>query len=230
MAASLPPPEFLTGVEAFCREIGALLIVDEIQTGFGRTGSFFAFEQFGLRPDLVVVGKSLAAGMPLAGVIGRREAFTAVPPGDIGGTYGGNPLACAAGLAVLRLFDREPLLERARVIGDLIAARLDQLAAVHPVIGDARGIGAMRAIEFTDRDSGAPLSALAAEVVSRARAHGLIVIGAGIDNNVVRLLAPLTIDDAVLDDGLTRLGLAVRDAVEATRASEAGPAIAGAVR
>jgi 4-aminobutyrate aminotransferase/(S)-3-amino-2-methylpropionate transaminase len=172
-------------------EHGIVLIADEIQTGFGRTGTLFACEQYGIEPDLMTVAKSLAGGLPLAAVIGKREIMDAPEPGGLGGTFAGNPIACAAALEVLEIIDGA-FLERARAIGSRIAAALRSLQAEFPAIEDVRGLGAMMAMEVS---AGAP------EIVEAARKRGLLLLLAG-QRNVVRILVPLVISDDELNEGL----------------------------
>ena len=163
----------------------------------------FAVEHAGIEPDLLVLGKSLGGGLPLAAVTGRAELMDAVPPGGLGSTYGGNPLACAAALAVLDVFAEERLVERAAALGERLAARLGGWQAEYPLVGDARGLGAMRAIELVrDRVNKEPAAVAAGVMMAEAHARGLIVLKAGVYDNVVRILAPLVIDDATLDRGL----------------------------
>ena len=186
------PAEFMRALRELTKRHGILLIVDEIQSGFGRTGRMFAHEHSGIEPDLVTVAKSLAAGVPLAAVIGTAEIMDAPAPGGLGGTYGGNPLACAAALAVLDVFQSEGLVERAVKVGDELRAGLLKLQARVPAIGDVRGLGAMLAIELvSDRATKAPDAALAQRVVERALAGGLILLKCGPHKNVVRFLPPL---------------------------------------
>ncbi|MBA3260046.1 MAG: aminotransferase class III-fold pyridoxal phosphate-dependent enzyme, partial [Gemmatimonadales bacterium] len=181
---------------------------DEIQTGFGRTGRLFACEHYGLTPDLIVTAKSLAGGLPLAAVTGRAEVMEAAQAGGLGGTYGGNPLACAAALAVLDAMEAERIPERAQLAGDRIRARFCSWASRHPSVGDVRGLGAMIGLELvTDRESRAPDKALTGRLLSAALERGVLLLSAGTYGNVVRVLAPLVADDALLDEGL--------DAVEA---------------
>ncbi|HEX6104752.1 MAG TPA: aspartate aminotransferase family protein, partial [Gemmatimonadales bacterium] len=197
------PVEFVRALAAFARQHGILFIADEIQTGFGRTGRLFACEHFGLVPDLITTAKSLAGGLPLAAVTGRAEVMEAAQVGGLGGTYGGNPLACAAAIAVLDAMDSEGLPERARRIGDRIRARFCEWAALWPCIGDVRGLGAMIGMELvTDRVTRAPDSASTGRLLAAALDRGVVLLSAGTYGNVVRVLAPLTIEDAVLDEGL----------------------------
>lgn len=201
------PPRFIQQLRALCDRHGILLIADEVQTGAGRTGSFFAMEQMGVAADLTTFAKSIAGGFPLAGVCGRAEVMDAIAPGGLGGTYAGNPLACAAALAVLEVFEEERLLERARVIGERLQAGLQALRARHGQIVEVRGLGAMQAIELGEQgDPRVPATALTARLVARARDRGLILLSCGAYGNILRILVPLTVSDAQLDRGLAILG------------------------
>ncbi|MHB1301996.1 MAG: 4-aminobutyrate--2-oxoglutarate transaminase [Acidiphilium sp.] len=193
------PPEFLQALAAVARRHGIVLIADEIQTGFGRTGTMFAFEHAGIRPDLVATAKSLAGGLPLSGVIGRAAIMDAAEPGGLGGTYGGNALACAAALAVLDAFEQDGLLERGRHLAGLMRTRLEALR--HEAIGDVRGLGFMQAVEIVGQDR-SPDAATAQRVIDRVREGGLLVIKCGIHRNVIRFLAPLVTTDAQLEEGM----------------------------
>ncbi len=200
------PFEFLRELRRICDEHGILLVVDEIQSGFARTGKFFAIEHSGVEPDLIVTAKSLAGGLPLSAVVGKADAMDAVGPGGLGGTYAGNPLACAAALAVLDVIREEGLLERSRSLGERIRVRLEGLAARLPSIGEVRGLGAMLALELVrDRDTREPASALAANAIAQARERGLILITCGPFANVIRILVPLTAPDRLVDEGLSIL-------------------------
>jgi 4-aminobutyrate aminotransferase/(S)-3-amino-2-methylpropionate transaminase len=199
----VPPAGYLSKLAALCRTHGILLIADEVQTGFGRTGRLFACEHDGVEPDLLVAAKSLAAGMPLAAVIGRAELMDAPIPGGLGGTYGGNPLACAAAHAVLDLFESGELLRRSEAIGARIEARAREWAATCPFVGDIRRRGAMVGIELvTSRVTRKPAKHETNEIVRLASERGVILIAAGTYGNVIRFLAPLTISDDELDEGL----------------------------
>lgn len=201
------PPRFMQQLRALCDRHGILLIADEVQTGAGRTGSFFAMEQMGVAADLTTFAKSIAGGFPLAGVCGRAEVMDAIAPGGLGGTYAGNPLACAAALAVLDVFEEERLLERARVIGERLQTGLQALQARHGQIVEVRGLGAMQAIELGEQgDPRVPATALTARLVARARDRGLILLSCGAYGNILRILVPLTVSDAQLDRGLAILG------------------------
>jgi 4-aminobutyrate aminotransferase/(S)-3-amino-2-methylpropionate transaminase len=197
------PTEFMRGVRRVCDEHGIVLIVDEVQTGFGRTGKMFAIEHYDVEPDLLTVAKSIAAGLPLSGVIGKAEIMDA--PGDsaIGGTYVGNPVAQAAALAVLDVFEDEGLVERARAIGDTMRARMEAWQERWPRIGDVRGLGAMLAIELVrDPDTKEPDAAAATAVAEAAATRGLLLLKSGIYSNCIRVLCPLVITDAELDEAL----------------------------
>lgn len=199
----ITPNEFLQGLRRICDQHGILLIADEIQTGFGRTGTLFAMEHSGVVPDLTTIAKSLAGGFPLSAVIGRAEVMDAVGPGGLGGTYAGNPLACAAALAVLDIFEEEGLLERSRNLGEQLRARLNEMAVKFSCIGEVRGLGAMVAIElFKDGERRQPDSDLTKALVAQAAEQGLILLSCGINGNVVRILVPLTASPEIVDEGL----------------------------
>jgi 4-aminobutyrate aminotransferase / (S)-3-amino-2-methylpropionate transaminase / 5-aminovalerate transaminase len=199
----VPPIGYLARLAALCRRYGILVIADEVQTGFGRTGRLFACEHDGLEPDLLVTAKSLAAGLPLAAVIGRAELMDGPVPGGLGGTYSGNPVACAAAHAVLDLFESGDLLRRSEAIGARIESYARQWQAAYPLVGDVRRRGAMVGIELvTDRQTREPAKHETDEIVRLACERGVILIGAGTFGNVIRFLTPLTIADAELDEGL----------------------------
>jgi 4-aminobutyrate aminotransferase/(S)-3-amino-2-methylpropionate transaminase len=206
------PKEYVTTLAAFARDHGILFIADEIQTGFGRTGKLFACEHYGLVPDLITTAKSLAGGLPLAAVTGRADVMEAPQVGGLGGTYGGNPLACAAALAVLDVMEAEHLPARAARMGEQIRARFCQWAARHACIGDVRGLGAMVGMELVvDRSTKEPDKALTARLIAAALERGVILLSAGTYGNTVRILAPLTTPEAVVEEGLD----AVEQALEA---------------
>jgi 4-aminobutyrate aminotransferase/(S)-3-amino-2-methylpropionate transaminase len=208
------PVEYVQALAAFAREHGILFVADEIQTGFGRTGAMFACEHYGLVPDVITTAKSLAGGLPLAAVTGRADVMEAAQVGGLGGTYGGNPLACAAALAVLDAMERERIPERARLAGQRIASRFRSWAECYPCIGDVRGLGAMVAMELvSDPRSRTPDKALTGRLLTAALRRGLILLSAGTYGNVVRVLAPLTIEPEVLDEGLDVMGEALGEAV-----------------
>jgi 4-aminobutyrate aminotransferase / (S)-3-amino-2-methylpropionate transaminase / 5-aminovalerate transaminase len=212
------PVEYVRVLAAFARAHGILFVADEIQTGFGRTGAMFACEHYDLVPDIITTAKSLAGGLPLAAVTGRAEVMEAAESGGLGGTYGGNPLACAAALAVLDAMERERIPERAARAGARIAARFRSWAECHPPIGDVRGLGAMVGMELVvDRTSRTPDKALTGRLLAAALRRGVILLSAGTYGNVVRVLAPLTADDALLDEGLDAVGEALAEADGGTR-------------
>lgn len=206
----VPPPGYLAALQALCRAHGILLIADEIQSGFGRTGALFAVEHEGVAPDLLVMAKSLAGGEVLSAVTGRAELMDALDPGSLGGTYGGNPMACRAALAALDIMTRPGFLERARAVGERTRARFEELQRRFPLIGEVRGRGAMLALELVvDGDPQRPAGQQTAAVLRHAYEHGLILLKAGADGNVIRTLMPLTISDALLDEGLDVLEAAL---------------------
>ena len=200
------PVEFLRALRDIATRKGILLICDEIQSGFGRTGKMFAIEHAGVEPDLLCLAKSIAAGLPLAAVVGKAEIMDAPGPGGLGGTYAGNPVACAAALAVLDVFEEEQLVERAAHIGERVSAGLRALQQRYPKwIGDVRGRGAMMAMEFVDVDGAEPVTK---KIVAKARERGVLLLTAGAKSCVIRVLVPLIVSDAELDEGLNRLSAA----------------------
>lgn len=211
----VPPKEFLPGLKAICEKHGIIFIADEVQTGFGRTGKMFAIENFGVEPDLMTVAKSIAAGMPLSGVVGRAEIMDGPDPGHIGGTYGGNPLSCVAGLETIKYIEDNNLVERANVIGEKAMASMRNMQEKYAVIGDVRGLGAMVAMELVkDRQTKEPAKEIAGQIITECCKRGLLVCGAGIFSNVVRMLMPLNITDEQLEQGLAILESVVADAVK----------------
>jgi len=197
------PGEFMAGLREICDREGILLVADEVQTGFGRTGRMFAMEHYGVEPDLMIVAKSIAAGLPLSGVVGKAEIMDSPHAGAIGGTYVGNPVALAAALAVLEIFAEDDLVARACQIGDRVRDRMLAWQGRWQQIGDVRGLGAMLAIELVLDPAGKePASGLAAAVIDAAIERGLILLKAGIAGNCIRVLCPLTIEDEVLDEAL----------------------------
>ncbi len=201
------PLDFMRKLRELTERHGMLLIVDEIQTGFGRTGRFFAVEHSGVQPDLVTVAKSLAAGFPLSGVVGRAQVMDAPGPGGLGGTYGGNPVACAAGLAVMDIMRDEKLSERAARIGSVVEERMQSWARDSELIGDVRVVGAMAGLELVrDRKTKEPADKETAAILAKARDRGLIILRCGSHHNVIRTLMPLTIPDDQLEEGLDMLG------------------------
>lgn len=203
------PPEFMRALRRICDSYGILLIADEIQTGFGRTGKWFAMEHYDVVPDLMTMAKSLAGGTPLSAVCGSASIMDAPAPGGLGGTYAANALAIASAHAVLDVIEEEKLCERAQVLGDRLKARLEGLRARVPQISDVRGLGAMVAVEFADAH-GAPDPEFTKQVQARARDAGLLLLTCGVHANVVRFLFPLTIEDAVLEEGLGILAVALQ--------------------
>jgi len=189
----------------FCKDHGIVLVDDEIQTGFGRTGTLFAIEQFDIEPDLITVAKSIAGGFPLSGVIGKADIMDSVNTGGIGGTYGGNPVSCAAALAVLDIMEKEHIPNRARHIGQQTRTMVQSVMADCPWIKEVRGIGAMIGIVIIDPDSGEPDKLRTGRIHQYALQHGLIMITAGTYGNVIRTLMPLIIDDHTLVEGLNIL-------------------------
>ena len=199
----VPTADFLPGLAEICRRHGILLIVDEIQTGFGRTGKFLASEHFGIEPDMVLLAKALASGYPLSAVVGRREIMDAPGPSAIGGTYVGNPVACAAANAVLEVIEEEGLVERAEQVGKAIRARWERVAQEVPEVGEIRGIGAMIGVEFvTDRETKEPNEEFLGAVINNAMGRGVVAVSCGIYHNVLRHLIPLVISDGELEEGL----------------------------
>lgn len=197
------PKEYVTALAAFAKEHGIVLIADEIQTGFGRTGTMFACEHYGLVPDLIVTAKSLAGGLPLAAVTGRADILNAPQVGGLGGTYGGNPLACVAALAVLDAMKEENIVAQGARVGKTLRDRFFRWAASDPGIGDVRGLGAMMAMELVKHPvHKTPDKERTTRVLGEALKRGLILLSAGTYGNVVRVLVPLTIEDAVLEEGL----------------------------
>ena len=197
------PPDFMTGLRRLCDAHGIVLVVDEVQSGVARTGRFFAIEHYGVEPDLITIAKSIAAGLPLSGVLGRAEIMDAPPDSAIGGTFVGNPVAQAAALAVLDVVEAEGLCERAVVLGETIRERMSVWHDRFDAVGDVRGLGAMLAIELVrDRETKEPASELATGVVEEAAARGLLLLKAGVYSNVIRVLLPLVISDAELDEAL----------------------------
>jgi len=197
------PKEFMQRLRALCDQHGILLIADEVQTGAGRTGTFFAMEQMGVAADLTTFAKSIAGGFPVAGVCGKAEYMDAIAPGGLGGTYAGSPIACAAALAVMEVFEEEKLLDRCKAVGERLVTGLKAIQAKHKAIGDVRALGAMIAVElFENGDLHKPNAALTGQIVAKARDKGLILLSCGTYGNVLRILVPLTAPDAQLDRGL----------------------------
>jgi 4-aminobutyrate aminotransferase / (S)-3-amino-2-methylpropionate transaminase / 5-aminovalerate transaminase len=221
------PPEFLRRLRALCDEHGILLIADEIQTGIGRTGRMFAVEHSGVVPDIVTLAKGLGGGLPISAIVGRADVMDAAHPGGLGGTYAGSPLGCAAALAVLDAIERDDILAQVERSGERMRARLRELAARHPAIGDVRGLGLMNAIElFHDAARTQPAPELAARLLAEARNRGLLLLACGDHGNVIRFMCPLTTPQTILDEGLDRLGDALSAIAPATaRVAHAQPAM-----
>ena len=220
----IAPAELLRRLRAVCDSHGIVLIADEIQSGFGRTGRMFAIEHADVVPDLITIAKSVAGGVPLSAVTGKAEIMDAPGPGGLGGTFAGSPLACAAGLAVLEVMREEQLLERAQEIGRFIQSRLKGLAVRFPCVGEVRGLGAMVALELVKNGrADAPDPELTRALVQAAGRHGLIILSCGIYSNVIRFLAPLTIPDALLKEGFRLFEAALDEVAGSTvRARAAG--------
>lgn len=211
----VPPKEYFERLREICTENGIVLIVDEIQSGMGRTGRLFAIENAGIDPDIILTAKSLGSGYPLAAVTGRADIMDAPPPGSIGGTYGGNPVACAAALAVFDIIENEGLLERAQTIGTTIRRRFERLQQRFPVVGEVRGLGAMMAMELVDgRETKRPAAALAKAVRNEAFERGVLLLLAGAGDNVVRVLVPLTIEDSTLEKAMDVVEESLASALE----------------
>ena len=200
------PPEFIQGLKERCERHGILFIDDEVQSGMGRTGTLWGIEHSGVVPDLMTVGKSLASGMPLAGVVGRAEVIDSVHLGGLGSTYGGNPVACAAAIESIKAIADPAFLAQSVRMGDRIQARLREMAERIPAIGEVRGIGPMAAVELvTDHETREPAADLAAATVAGALERGLLLLKTGIYDNVLRVLVPISATDDDLETGLTRL-------------------------
>lgn len=199
----IPSKTFVQGVKRICEKHGILFIADEIQTGFGRTGKMFAVEHFDVVPDIMTMSKSIAAGLPISAVTGRAEIMDAAAPGEIGGTYGGSPLGCVAGLKVIEMLEEENLIDRANVIGEKIVSRFNSLKETLDVIGDVRGLGAMCAVELVkDSQTKEPNKELTVRLVQECNSRGVIVLSAGLYGNVLRFLSPLVITDDQLGEAL----------------------------
>jgi 4-aminobutyrate aminotransferase/(S)-3-amino-2-methylpropionate transaminase len=209
----VPAPGFLPALASWCADHGIVFVADEIQTGFARTGAWFAVEHEGVVPDLVTTAKGMAAGLPLAAVTGRADLMDAVHPGGLGGTYGGNPVACAGALAAIRTMRDLDLPAAARRIEEQVRPRLESMAKQHPAVADVRGRGAMLAIELTDPGSLRPAPAAAQAIARACHAQGVIVLTCGTWGNVIRLLPPLVIDEDLLEEGIDALELAAAESL-----------------
>jgi len=211
----VPPKEYLGKLQKICKDNGIVLIVDEVQTGFARTGKMFAFEHFGVEPDILVTAKSLAAGLPLGAVTGKAEIMDSVDNAGIGGTFGGNPVCCRAGLAVLKILREKKLVKRANEVGKKVTEKFQAFYKKYPFVGDVRGVGAMNAMEIVaDKRNPKPNGNLAKAIVRRCYDKGLIILTAGGYGNVIRHLVPLVVTDAQLDRGLKILDEAMAEKTE----------------
>ncbi|GED15033.1 4-aminobutyrate--2-oxoglutarate transaminase [Aneurinibacillus migulanus] len=212
----VPSKTFVQGVAEICKQHGIVFVADEIQTGFSRTGKLFAVEHFDVIPDLMTISKSMGAGLPISGVIGRKEIMEAANPGELGGTYAGSPLGCRAALAVLDVIEKNDLSEKGRIIGEKVMERFNRLADKYDIIGDVRGLGAMCAIEFVkDRQTKEPNKEIVGTIVNEANKRGLITLSAGLFGNVLRVLMPLVITDEQLEEGLDIIEEAMEAATSA---------------
>ncbi|MDS1139105.1 4-aminobutyrate--2-oxoglutarate transaminase [Pusillimonas sp. SM2304] len=204
------PPEFLMALRAYCTEHGIVLIADEIQSGFCRTGQWFATQHAGVAADLYTLAKSMGGGMPIAAVVGRADLMDAPAVGGLGGTYAGNPLACAAALATIGIMERDDYASKARVLGQVLTGRFQQWVQDYPIVREVRGVGAMMAVEIVqDKQSCAPGTALTADIVERAYQQGLILVKAGFYGNILRFLGPLNMEISQLNSGLDILERAI---------------------
>ncbi len=210
----IPSKNFVRRIKEICEEHGILFIADEVQTGFGRTGKMFAMEHFDVAPDVMTMSKSIAAGLPISAVTGRAEVMEAPGVGEIGGTYGGSPLGCVAALEVIKMMEEQALPDRAMEIGKTITDRFSMLQKSIPQIGDVRTLGAMTAIEFVkDPETKEPNKEIVGQIIKNAQQHGVIVMGAGLYGNILRILSPLVITDSQLDEGLDVLERVVKELV-----------------
>jgi 4-aminobutyrate aminotransferase/(S)-3-amino-2-methylpropionate transaminase len=220
----VPDTAFVKRVREICTQYGIVFISDEIQTGFARTGKYFAIDHFGVVPDLMTISKSMGAGVPISGVIGRADIMNTAEVGEIGGTYAGSPLGCQAALTVLDIIESEQLNDRAREIGTRVIEKMDLLAERYEGIGDVRGLGAMCAMEIVkDRQSKTPDKEAVGKIVKAAGERGLMLLSAGIYSNVIRLLMPLTITDDQLEEGL----LILEEAMEAVYKNDPAISVGG---
>jgi 4-aminobutyrate aminotransferase/(S)-3-amino-2-methylpropionate transaminase len=208
----VPPSGFLAALRDLCRARNIVLIVDEIQTGFGRTGRMFACEHEGVEPDLIVLGKAIAAGMPLAAVVGRADIMDVPQAGGLGGTYGGNPVSCAAALATLEVYEEENLVGQAQQLARILRRRLEEMMSRHSVIGEVRGLGPMVALELVkDRETRTPSPEVTGRVLASCWRRGLIILRAGLYDNVIRVHVPFVITDDQLRTGLDILDAALEE-------------------
>jgi 4-aminobutyrate aminotransferase / (S)-3-amino-2-methylpropionate transaminase / 5-aminovalerate transaminase len=216
----VPPRDYFKLLQNICRKHGILFIADEIQSGFGRTGKWFACEHFGIEPDLVTTAKSLGGGMPIAAVTGRAEIMDAPGPGSLGGTYCGHPLSCAAALAAIETIEKENLLDRSAAIGERFERRARGWQQKWPIIGEVRGLGGMCAIELVrDPETREPADSETKQIAKYCYEHGLIVLTAGTFNNVIRILVPLVVTDQQFDEGLAVIESALASVAEGKQAA-----------
>jgi 4-aminobutyrate aminotransferase/(S)-3-amino-2-methylpropionate transaminase len=209
-----PPPGYFQDMAKICKDNGILFVADEIQSGMGRTGKMFAIEHWDVEPDLVIVAKSLAAGMPLAAVVGKQEIMDSVHSWGLGGTYGGNPVACAAGLAVLDAFEEENMLAKSVALGDKLKARFEKWQKDFSIIGEIRGLGAMLGLEFVNGESNEPAADEAKQLAAYCLGQGLLILVCGTYGNVVRILAPFVITDEQLEKGLSIMAEGLKEISE----------------
>ncbi|MBO9131151.1 4-aminobutyrate--2-oxoglutarate transaminase [Bacillus sp. 165] len=213
----IPDQSFVQRVYEICKQYGILFVADEIQTGFSRTGKYFAIEHFGVEPDLITISKSMGAGVPISGVIGRTEIMNAADVGELGGTYAGSPLGCRAALAVLEIIEKEQLNTRAEQLGERVREKMQQIAGRFDQVGDVRGLGAMCAMEIVkDTNSKTPDKETTSRIIKEANKRGLLLLSAGIFGNVIRVLMPLTITDEQLEEGL----IILEESIEAVMAPQ----------
>ncbi|MGM0702301.1 MAG: 4-aminobutyrate--2-oxoglutarate transaminase [Pseudomonadota bacterium] len=216
------PPSFLKAIREICDEHGMLMIIDEVQSGFGRTGKMFAIEHSGVEPDLITMAKSMADGMPISAVVGTDKHMDASGGNSLGGTYTGSPVSCAAVLAVLEVFEQENILEKSRVLGDKLAQRFSQWESQFDCVDNARTMGAMAAFELvSDKNGPVPDADLAAALCKKAREKGLILLSCGLYGNTIRFLMPVTIEDEILEEGLDIVESALKELVGSQAAATA---------
>lgn len=207
-----PPPEFFKEVKRICTEQGFYLIIDEIQTGFARTGKMWAIEHYGVEPDLMVMAKAIASGLPLSAVVARDELIRDSYPGSLGGTYGGNPIACATALKVIEIIERERIVERSSALGAKLRKRLEELKERYEIIGDVRGKGPMLAMEFVkDRKTKEPHPEAVNQILKSSLGKGLLLLKAGLYGNCVRLHPPLTIEDELIEKALEIIETSIKE-------------------
>jgi 4-aminobutyrate aminotransferase/(S)-3-amino-2-methylpropionate transaminase len=213
---NIPPIGFLEEIKRVTEKYGILFVADEVQSGYGRTGKLFAIENWEIAPDLITLGKSIAAGFPLSAVVGNKKFFDALPKSSLGSTFGGNPVACVAGIEVIKMIEEEKLLDRAVHLGKVIKQRFDEFQNKYPAVKEIRGVGAMYALEFVkDRDKWEPDAEICHKTIVNAMKNGVILAGAGLHRNIIRLLIPLVITDKELNEGLDIIDMAIEQATRA---------------